>query len=397
MKKILIALLTLVLVLTACGGNSQENAGASKNNTSTNAEETTGSDSEVIKLGGIIPKTGAVAVYGNTTENGVKLAVEEINANGGINGKQIEYVSEDNKGDPTEAVTIYNKLVEEEVVGIIGPITSKPAQAVADNSETDGIPVITPTGTMGSITEGKDNVFRTCFTDPLQGKILANFAADTLGAKKAAILKNTSDDYSNGVADAFRDTFEEKGLEIVADEGYGGTDVDFKVQLTNIQNGQPDVIIVPEYYEKDVLIAKQARDLGIEATLIGPDGWDGVLATIDEGSKGILEGVYFTNHYAVDDDSENVKNFVEAYKAKYNEDPSSFAALGYDTVYLYKQAYEKAGSTDYEAVIEALKSAELDGVTGNIKFGENNNPIKSATIINIKDGEYKFDSVVSPE
>ncbi|WP_138159791.1 ABC transporter substrate-binding protein [Peptoniphilus catoniae] len=388
MRKILITIMSLVFVLTACGGNNTAN-------TSNGGSEP--QDSDVIKLGGIIPKTGAVAVYGNTTENGIKLAIEEINANGGINGKQIEYSSEDDKGDPTEAVTIYNKLVEGGAQAIIGPITSKPAQAVADNSDTDGIPMITPTGTMSSITEGKDNVFRTCFTDPLQGAILANFAADSLQAKKVAIMRNTSDDYSNGVADAFKEQAEKKGMEVVADEGYGQTDVDFRVQLTNIQKASPDVILIPEYYEKDVLMAKQIKDLGIDAKIIGPDGWDGVLATVDPGSESILEGVYFTNHYAVDDESEKVKNFVNAYKEKYNETPSAFAALGYDTIYLYKAAFEKAESTDYEAVIEALKNIDVDGVTGNIKFGENNNPVKPATIIKIDQGEYVFDSIVSPE
>lgn len=386
-KKLAVAALSLSLLLTAC---------ASTNQKETSTESTTTNQTE-FKLGGIIPKTGEAAVYGVTSENGLKLAVEEINANGGINGMTINYVSDDDKGDPTDSVTVYNKLLEENINALVGPITSKPAQAVADNSTEDGMPMITPTGTMASITEGKDNVFRACFTDPLQGIILANFAADNLNAKTAAILRNTSNDYSNGVADAFKEQAKEKGIEVVADEGYGSSDVDFKVQLTNIQNANPDVILIPEYYEKDVLIAKQIVDLGIKSKVIGPDGWDGVLATIDKGSENILDGIYFTNHYSVNDTNEKVKNFVDAYKAKYNEEPSAFAALSYDAVYLYKAAIEKANSTDKEAIVEALKSVEIDGVTGHLKFGENNNPIKSATIIKIENGAYNFDSVVSPE
>ncbi|SHH44749.1 branched-chain amino acid transport system substrate-binding protein [Anaerosphaera aminiphila DSM 21120] len=385
-KKLLVAVLSLTMLLTACGG---------KNTNTTSTDDA--NESDVIKLGGIIPKTGSAAVYGTTTENGILLAVEEINANGGIGGKQIEYTSEDDKADPTEAVNIYTKLTEQGVNGIIGSITSKPTQAVADNSTENFTPIITPTGTMASITEGKDNVFRTCFTDPLQGQILANFAADKLQAKKVAILRNTSDDYSNGVADTFKTQAESKGIEVVADEGYGDTDVDFKVQLTNIKNKAPDVILVPEYYEKDATIVTQAQELGIDATIIGPDGWDGVLAVAAEGSESSYDGIYFTNHYSVNDTAEKVQNFVKAYEEKYNEAPSAFAALGYDTVYIYKQAFESAKSLSNEDVVEAIKAVEIEGVTGSIKFGENNNPVKTATIIKISDGKYNFDSVVSPE
>lgn len=384
MVKKMLGVLTLAALLTACGNGAGKTSAAPDNG-------------DVIKIGGIIPKTGAAAVYGNSTDNGIKLAVDEINANGGIGGKQIEYLSEDDKGDPTEAVTVYNKLVEAGNNVIIGAITSKPSLAVAENSSQDGIPIITPTGTSAPITENKDNVFRTCFTDPLQGKILANFASDNLKAKTVAILRNTSNDYSNGVADAFIEQAKAKGLEVVADEGYGDTDVDFKVQLTNIDKEKPDVILVPEYYEKDVSIIKQARELGMESKIIGPDGWDGVLAVIDEGSKDLLNGVYFTNHYSVHDTSEKVQGFVKAYKEKYKEDPSAFSALGYDTVYIYKEALEKSASLDFAEIVNALKAVEVSGVTGDLKFGENNNPVKSATIIEIKDGSYTFNSLVSAE
>ncbi len=383
MKKKLASILGLALLLTACG-----------NNGSNNSKAEASADSNEIVIGGIIPKTGAAAVYGNTTEKGVNLAIEEINEAGGINGKQIKYLSEDDKGDPTEAVTVYNKLSDAGVQAIIGPVTSKPAQAVADNSVEDNMPIISPTGTMESITEGKDNVFRACFTDPLQGEILANFAANNLEAKKVAVLRNTSNDYSNGVADKFKEVAKAQGLEVVADEGYGENDVDFKVQLTNIKKQSPDVILVPEYYEKDVSIAGQAKELEIDAKIIGPDGWDGVLATVAKGSEGNLEGIYFTNHYAVDDESEKIQSFVKKYEEKYGEKPSAFAALGYDTVYIYKTAFENAKSDSREDIIQAIKDVEYDGITGSLKFGKDNNPVKSAAIIEIKDGKYVFDSVV---
>ncbi len=345
---------------------------------------------DTIRIGQIGPQTGEVAVYGQQTLSGVELAIEEINAAGGVLGKQLELISEDDKGDPTEAVTIYNKLMGENVSAIIGAVTSKPTDAVASNSVDAGIPIITPTGTMASITEGKENVFRTCYIDPYQGQVLATFAANNLEAKTAAVMRNNSDDYSNGVADAFIEKAKELGIEIVADEGYGAGDVDFNAQLTNIAQGNPDVLLVPEYYEKDILIAKQARELGLEAKILGPDGWDGVLGVVDEDSKSALNDVYFANHYSLDDESEVVQSFVKAYREKYDSDPSAFAALSYDTVYLLKGAWEKAESTDFAATIEALKALEQVGVTGNLKFGENNNPIKASSIISITDGEYKF-------
>ncbi|ERT61614.1 ABC transporter substrate-binding protein [Peptoniphilus sp. BV3C26] len=389
MKKKLAILLVLMTLLTACGSSSSQ-SNKSGGDTASKGE----TDSIIIR--GIISKTGSVAVYGTSTEQGIQLAVDEINSNGGVGGKQIDYKSEDDRGDATESVTLYSKFVEEGANAILGPITSKPALAVAENSTSDGIPILTPTGTMTSITENKDNVFRVCFTDPLQGKILANFAGQKLKAKSVAILNNSSDDYSKGVAEAFKEQAKSLGLEIVAEESYGAQDKDFKAQLTNISSKNPDVLLIPDYYENDVLIASQAKSIGLKSTIIGSDGWDGVLNVVAKGSESDIEGVYFTNHYSIDDKSEKVQNFVKTYKEKYNQDPSSFSALGYDAVYLYKEAFEKAKSMEYADIVEALKSVSIEGVTGNIKFGENNNPIKSAAIIKITDGKYAYDSTVEP-
>lgn len=388
MMKKLTVLLAVLLLLTACG-----TSGAVESNNSGGAQ----GPEDVITIGVITPKTGNVAIYGITTEQGMMLAVDEINANGGINGKKLVLKSEDDKGDATEAVNIYSKYVEEGVNGILGPVTSKPALAVAENASADNIPIVTPTGTMASITEGKPNVFRICFTDPMQGVLLANFASGTLNVKTAAILRNTSSDYSNGVADKFIEKAKADGIEIVADEGYGATDKDFKAQLTNIKSSNPEVLLIPDYYENDVIILKQAHDVGLDIPIIGPDGWDGVLGVVAKGEENTLNNCYFTNHYSVKDTNPVVKNFVDNYRAKYNDDPSAFAALGYDAVYVYSKAFENCESETYEDIIDSLKQVEIEGVTGHLKFGENNNPIKSAAIMRIEDGEYILDSYVKPE
>lgn len=388
MMKKLTVLLAVLLLLTACG-----TSGAVESNNSGGAQ----GPEDVITIGVITPKTGNVAIYGITTEQGMMLAVDEINANGGINGKKLVLKSEDDKGDATEAVNIYSKYVEEGVNGILGPVTSKPALAVAENASADNIPIVTPTGTMASITEGKPNVFRICFTDPMQGVLLANFASGTLNVKTAAILRNTSSDYSNGVADKFIEKAKADGIEIVADEGYGATDKDFKAQLTNIKSSNPEVLLIPDYYENDVIILKQAHDVGLDIPIIGPDGWDGVLGVVAKGEENTLNNCYFTNHYSVKDTNPVVKNFVDNYRSKYNDDPSAFAALGYDAVYVYSKAFENCESETYEDIIDSLKQVEIEGVTGHLKFGENNNPIKSAAIMRIEDGEYILDSYVKPE
>ncbi len=391
LKKKLSMLMASVLLLTACGG-AGNGANTQANNGAANADAAT-----TIKLGGIVPKTGDVAVYGLTAENGMKLAIDEINANGGVDGKQLEYVSYDDKGDPTEAVNLYQKLMDEGVNAILGPITSKPALAVASAAQADGVPMITPTGTQLDITAGKPNVFRACFTDPYQGVLLATYAADNLKAKTAAVLRNNSSDYSMGVADQFITTAKEKGIDIVADEGYSDSDNDFKAQLTTIAGKNPDVLIVPDYYEKIALITVQARQANVKATFLGSDGWDGVVKTLNESDYGDIENSYFTNHFSLDDTSNKVQAFVKAYEEKYGEEPSAFAALGYDAVYLYKNAFGAAGGTDFEAVSNALKAASFEGVTGALTFDDANNPVKAGTIIKIVGGKYVFDSVVQPE
>ena len=384
-KKLAVGMLLAGLFLTACsndGGNEGKKAddGAKKE------------ASETVKLGNSAPLTGPVSVYGITTNNGIKLAVDEVNANGGILGKQIEWFEYDDKGEITDAVTNYNNLMQDEVEAIFGGVPSKPSLAIAESAANDEVVYITPTGTQANITEGKENAFRTCFTDPFQGEVLANFSKNNLDAKKVAILRNQSSDFSMGVADVYSKKAKDLGMEVVADESYGDSDTDFKAQLTKVRKENPDVLFIPDYYEKVALIVPQVREAGIEATLVGADGWDTVLSVMDKSNFDAIEGSYFANQFTLEDPSEKVQNFVKAYEEKYGDKPSTFAAEGYDTVYLYKQAVEEAGTTEWDKVIEALKNIKFDGITGSFTYDENHNPIKTAKMMKIVNGEYKFDS-----
>lgn len=384
MKKFTLMLLGLSFLITACGGE--------KEATTKKTDEAV-----TIKIGGLGPLTGPLAIYGVTATNGSKLAFEEINKNGGILGKQVEFVLFDEKGDSTEAVTAYNRLVDEGVVALVGDITSKPSLAVAEIAAQDNMPMITPTGTQFNITEAGPNVFRVCFTDPYQGVILANLAKNNLKANTVAIMVNNSSDYSDGVAEAFIKEAERLGLKIVAKEGYAEGDKDFRAQLTKVAATNPDVLLVPDYYEQVALITTQAREVGVKSTFIGPDGWDGVAKALDSSAYGAVENSYFTNHYSVEDTNEKVQNFLKAYREKYKDEPSAFSALSYDAAYLMKDAIEKAGSTDKDAIVKAMKESDFAGVTGHLRFDEKNNPVKAVTVLKVVNGNYTFDSVIQPE
>jgi branched-chain amino acid transport system substrate-binding protein len=349
---------------------------------------------ETIKIGGMAPLTGALAIYGVTTTNGAELAVKEINENGGVLGKKIEYVMLDTKGDSTEAVMAYNKLVDEKVAGIIGEVTSKPTLAVAEVAVQDNMPLITPTGTQVDITEVGPNIFRVCFTNPYQGKVLAITSKERLGADTVAVMLNNSSDYSDGIAKAFIEESEKLGMKVMGVEGYSDGDKDFRPQLTKLAAMNPDVILIPEYYEQAALIATQAREVGVKSIFVGSDGWDGIAKTLDQSAYAAIENSYFTNHFSMEDQSEKIQDFLKDYREAYKEDPSAFSALGYDAVYMMKSAIEKAGSTDKQKIVDALKGIEYDGVTGYLTFDDHNNPIKAVTVLKIENGKYVFDSKV---
>ena len=383
-KRFLAMVLAAAMMLTAmvgCGnGNTQD--GGNANNA--------GATGDTIKIGGLAPLTGDVSVYGVAVDNGVKMAVEEINADGGVLGKQIEYIVYDEKGDATEAVNAYNKLVQSDnVVAIVGDVTSKPTLAVAQQAAKDKIPLITASGTAENITQAGENIFRACFIDPFQGELMASYASKKLEKKTAAIIYNISDDYSKGLYEAFEAAAGDLGIEVVQVEGYGKGTVDFKAQLTNIKSKNPDVIFLPVYYQDVALIAVQAKELGIEAQFLGAD-WDGVIGQVDESNMDAVNGAYFCSQYSAQSDDPNLQAFLSKYKETYGMDASQFAVLGYDAMKMLAQAISEAGSTDSAAITSAMASIDFTGLTGHMTFDENRNPVKSAAITQIDNGEYKF-------
>jgi branched-chain amino acid transport system substrate-binding protein len=354
---------------------------------------------ETVKIGVIAPETGGVSVYGLAVRDGVILYTDEFNAEGGINGKPVELIVYDDKGDAIEALNAYNRLVyDDQVVAIIGPVTSTPTFGVAEVSAENGVPAITASATHPDVTTYGDNFFRACFEDPFQGRTIARFAANELGVKTAAIIYNTGDAYSVGLLESFSEAAEEAGLEIVATEGYAAGDVDFKAQLTNIAGKAPEALFIPDYYNTAYMIASQARELGLSATFLGVDGTDGVL-TIEGADTSVFEGMYFPNHYAADDPTDIVVNFRKNFEDAYGIAPNAFAALGYDSAKILYAALanvENAGTElgataeSYAATIEQMKATDLTGLTGRITFDENNNPIKEVSIIKIENAQYNF-------
>lgn len=359
-----------------------------------------GDDSDSIKVGLIAPLTGNVAVYGNAVKEATELYTKQFNEAGGVNGKKIKLIVYDDKNDPTEAMNAYNKLVNsDKVVALLGPVTSGPTFGVAQESVKINIPGVTGTATHPDVTTYGDNYFRACFEDPFQGGAITTFAYDYLNAKSGAIIYNTSDSYSTGLKDSINAKASELGLSIVSIEGYGKDDVDFNAQLTNIVDQNPDVLFIPEYYGNAYLICSQARKLGYKGTFLGVDGTDGMLE-IEGVDTSIIEGLYFANHYAADDESEIVQNFIKAYQDEYGTTPNALAALGYDAAYiLYNaiKAVDTAGTVaigptaeSYQAIIDAIAATDLDCVTGHVTFDEKGNPIKDCSIITIENGANKF-------
>lgn len=392
-KKILTLSLALAVAATAF-------AGCGNKDDQTGNDKQQGAEGETIKIGILAPLTGNVSVYGVASSNGSKLAIDKLNAEGGILGKQIEIAMEDEEGDATKAVNAYNKLVGEGIVALVGDVTSKPTISVAQKSVKDNLPIITPTATAKDVTTFGTNVYRTCFLDPYQGETMASYAKEKLGFNTVAILYDTSDDYSIGIAEAFKAKAESLNMTVTNYEAFNAGDQDFKSQLTKINTSKPDALFIPSYYNTVALIATQAKEVGLTSTLMGADGWDGTLEAVTEDNRDAIEGCYFANHYYTQDETPVVKDFVEAYRTAYGKDPISFSALGYDSVMILAQAIEKAGTTDKEAVLAAMAETNYTGVTGHITYenaeGNFGNPTKSVSIITIKDGQYALADQYTP-
>ncbi len=362
-----------------------------------------GQQADVIKLGANLEMTGGNATFGQSATNAAKLAIKEVNAKGGVLGKQLTLVVADNKSEAAEAANAMQKLVtQDKVVAVIAPIASSSVIAAAQVNADNKVLAISPTASNPKVTvdpnSGKvrDFNFRAAFIDPFQGSVMAAFAQKTLSAKTAAIYIDNSSDYAKGLGQFFKETFEKNGGKIVANEAYLAKDTDFKSTLTKIKSQNPDVVFVPGYYQEVGMIIKQARELGLTVPFLGGDGWDS--AKLPEiGGAQALNNSFFSNHYSPDDNSPAVKTFVEAYKKEYNQTPDAFAALSYDATMMVIEAIKRANSADPVKIKDELaKTKDYQAVSGLITFNATHDPVKSAVIIEMKDGKQTFKEKVNP-
>ena len=371
--------------LTGCGGGSK------------------GSDGDTIKVGGLLEMTGGSASFGISGKNGIDLALKKINEKGVLGGKKLSLVVADTKSEASEATNGMQKLIsQDKVVAVIGPNQS--SAVIASGAINNGAKVvdITPMGTNPDVTvdpktkQVKPYSFRTCFIDPFQGTVMASFASNELKVKRAAIYIDNTSDYAKGLAQFFKENFVKNGGQVVIEEAYLQKDTDFKSTLTKIKAAKPDFIYIPGYYQEVGLIVKQAREMGINVPMAGGDGWDS--AKLPEiAGKAALENTFFSSLYSPDDTSDLNKEFVAEYKKAYNTNPDVFAALAYDSTLLVAKAIEDAGSADPAKIAEAMaKIKGFKGVSGEVTFNEEHNPIKSAVIIEHKDGKQTFKTKVNP-
>lgn len=376
----------LVGVLAGCSGGDKESS----------------SEGDTIKIGANLELSGATASYGTSEADAIALAIEEINAEGGIDGKQLELIKVDNKSDAAESTNAAIKLTsKDKVTAIIGPATSGNSVAQVQIANDSKTPMISPSGTSTTVTVGEDGsvnefAFRTAFIDPFQGTVAANFAANELKVKTAAVYADNASDYAKGLAASFIKDFEAAGGKIVAQESYVAKDNDFRSTLTRIKAANPEYVFIPGYYEEVGLIVKQARELGITVPLMGADGWDSP-TLVDLAGADALNNTYIITAYSAEDPDGKAKAFADKFTEKYGEAPNSFHALGYDSVYLLKDAIERAGSLDGTKIKDALEATDkLDLVTGLYSMDEFHHPIKSASIIEFVDGKQVFNTKVNP-
>ncbi|MBU3160229.1 ABC transporter substrate-binding protein [Clostridium frigoris] len=343
-----------------------------------------------IKIGVVLPLTGAVSSFGKSGQNGIKLLEDQVNKDGGINGRKIKFIYEDDEGKPDTATTVGTKLISSDnVVAIVGPLTSGSAIALGPIATQSKVPMITGTGTNPDVTtKGGEYVYRACFIDPFQGTVVAKFASGDLKAKTAAILYDNGNDYSKGLAEYFEKAFVAAGGKIVAKETYATGDKDFKAQLTKIKPTKPDVVLLPDYYSTVGNIAKQARAIDINVPLLGGDGWDS--AELFKVGGAAVNGCYLSDHYSAQDKAALAVTFRKEYKAKYNLEADAMAVLNYDAAKIMVEAIKTAGKTDGPSIITALAKTNLEVISGKVTFDKNRDAIKGAVILKVIDGKFNF-------
>ena len=354
-------------------------------------------DTNEILIGEFGALTGPIATFGQNTHKGVMMAVDEINAAGGVLGKRIRLLVEDDQGKPEEALTAVTKLISKDrVVALIGEFASSNSLAAAPFAQQSRIPMLSHGSTNPKVTQVGDYIFRACFIDPFQGEVMAKFTSETLKLKRVAILRDIKSDYSVGLADYFTRSFTAAGGEIVADESYSAGDKDFNAQLTSLRQKNPEAVFIPGYYTEIGLIARQARRLGIQAVLLGGDGWDS--EKLWEIGGEALNGSFFSNHYSVDNPAPEIQDFVERFKARYDGSaPDAQAALAYDATHMLAAAITRAGSEDPKAIRDALaETKDFPGVTGTITLNENRDAVKSAVVLEVRDGSFVYKKTVDP-
>lgn len=356
-----------------------------------------GGGGDTLKIAILAPLSGDVATFGESTRDGAMMAIEEWNADGGVLGKQIETIVEDSQCSAEAAVSAANKVIDQDGVKfIIGAVCSSASIPISEVAMANGVLQMSPTSTNPSVTvdefgKTKGLIFRACFIDPFQGTVAAKFALDNLGAQTAAVLLDQGNDYVRGLAEYFRDAFEAGGGQVVVWETYTGEDQDFSAILTKVKDANPDILYLPDYYSTVNLIAAQAREKGITATMLGGDGWDSPDLDMEA-----VDGGYHTNHYSADDPRPEVQDFVKQYEAKYGAVPDALATLAYDATNILLLAMEEAGSTDPAAVAKALEDMSFDVVSGHISYDELHNPIKAAAILHIQDGKSIYMDTIAP-
>ncbi len=355
------------------------------------------SSSEPIKIGEYASLTGKEATFGTSSHEGTLLAIEQINAAGGVLGRKLNLITEDTLSKAGEPANAVNKLIaRDQVVAVLGEVASSRSLEAAPICQADQIPMISPSSTNPKVTEIGDYIFRVCFIDPFQGTVMANFAMKDLKEKRVAVFTDAKSDYSKGLAKFFKERFTANGGEIIAELDYNGGDKDFKGQLTAIKAANPDGVFVPGYYTDVALICIQAKELGLNVPLYGGDGWES--DKLLEIGRDAVEGNYFSTHYHPEADNPVTKKFVDDYRKRWNgKTPDGLAACGYDSVLVLADALKRAGSTDAKKLRDAIAATkDIHGATGTISINDHRDAIKPAVILQVKNGKFNYLETINP-